>query len=260
MCHYFEEKGGWAGLKSAIILIICALSIGCSRSDVNKPVLGDSVRMNAPGYSIGVPQGAAAMTVVEKRFPKCRIEYFGSLNDGYLAVKHRKIDAFAFDKHTLQYVILQNPDLAVMDEKIADESIVAGAAMGRQDLIDKVNTFIRQYRADGTYKDMYRRWLLKEGKGMPLLPEPKNPGATLRIGTEGLNEPMNYYADGLLTGFDIEFARRLGIFLNTKVTFHTMEFSALVPAVETGKIDLLIAGLNATDGTKKEDPYVRYLY
>jgi polar amino acid transport system substrate-binding protein len=239
-------------LKPVFILIICALSIGCSRGDIGKPVLGDSVRMNAPGYSIGVPQGAAAMTVVEKRFPKCRIEYFGSLNDGYLAVKHRKIDAFAFDKHTLQYVTLQNPDLAVMDEKIADESIVAGAAMGRQDLIDKVNTFIRQYRADGTYNDMYRRWLLKEGKGMPLLPEPKTTVSTLRIGTEGLNEPMNYYANGLLTGFDVEFARRLGIFLNAKVTFHTMEFSALVPAVETGKIDLLIAGLNATDERRKK--------
>jgi polar amino acid transport system substrate-binding protein len=252
MDRYFEEKGGWVTLKSAIILIICALSIGCSHDDVGKPVLDDSTRMNAPGYSIGVPQGAAAMTVVEKRFPKCRIEYFGSLNDGYLAVKHRKIDAFAFDKHTLQYVTLQNPDLAVMDEKIADESIVAGAAMGRQDLIDKVNAFIRQYRAEGTYKDMYRRWLLKEGKGMPLLPEPMNPTATLKIGTEGLNEPMNYYADGLLTGFDMEFARRLGIFLNTKVTFHAMEFSALVPAVETGKIDLLIAGLNATDERRKK--------
>ncbi|MDD5170208.1 MAG: transporter substrate-binding domain-containing protein, partial [Syntrophales bacterium] len=241
-------------------LFLLCLLCACSREDSGKQTLLNASQMNDPAYSIGVPQGAAAMTVVEKNFPKSKIEYFNSLHDGYLAVKHGKLDAFAFDRHTLQHVILKNPDLALMDEKIADELIVVGSAPGRKDLMEKVNAFIRKYRADGTYQDMYNRWILGTNPQMPVLPEPKHPTITLKIGTDGLNEPMNYYANGELTGFDIEFSRRLGLFLNAKVTFQTMEFSALIIAAGAEKIDLLVANLNGTPERRKKmllsDTYV----
>ena len=226
--------------------------MGCSGDPEGKHILHRAQQMNHSGYSIGVPQGAAAMTAVEQKFPQSRIKYFQSLPDGYLAVQRKKIDAFAFDRHALHYVVTKNPDLALMDEKIADERIVVGAAPDRKDLIARVNAFIRQYRADGTYRDMYQRWIMGKSTKMPELPEPENPTMTLKIGTDGLNEPMNFYADGQLTGFDIEFTRRLALFLNAKVMFQTMEFSALVIAAQTGKIDLLVADLNATPERQKK--------
>jgi len=234
-----------AGIVVFVFLGLPLLT-GCSREDRGKGILsGPASQMNAPQYSIGVPTGAAATAAVEEKFPKCKIEYFTSLHDAYLSVQHGKIDAFAFDRHAMQYMILHQPDLALMDEKIADENIVVGAALGRNELMEKVNAFIRQYRADGTYQDMYSRWLLGKNLKMPELPEPKNPVIELKIGTDGLNEPMNFYADGQLTGFDMEFVKRLALFLNAKVSFQTMEFSALVIAAIAGKIDLLVANLNA---------------
>jgi polar amino acid transport system substrate-binding protein len=233
----------------AVLLVFCALS-GCGREEA-KRLPADVSAMNAPEYSIGVPQGAAAMTAVEKNFPKARIEYYQSLNDGYMAVKFGKIDAFSFDRHTLRYITLRNPDLALMEDKIADEFIVVGSAHNREELINRVNAFIAQYRADGTYQDMYNRWLLGRDMRMPDLPEPRNPAVSLKIGTEGLDEPMNYYSDGRLTGFDIEFTKRLALFLNAKVTFQTMDFPGLIAAAETGKIDLLVANLNAVPERKK---------
>jgi polar amino acid transport system substrate-binding protein len=240
---------------AALFLLVLAIGILSACSDEkngSSQIFFSPDQLNSPKYSIGVPQGAAAMGVVEKEFPKSKIEYFGSLNDGYLAVKHQKIDAFAFDRHTLHYVTLQNPDLALMDQKIADEFIVVGSAMTRADLIEKVNAFIKQYRADGTYQAMYDRWLLKQGSKMPELGEVNNPAMTLKIGTAGLDQPMNYYENGKLTGFDIEFVQRLGLFLNAKVTYLTMEYSALVAAAAAGKIDLLVAGLNVTPERRKK--------
>ena len=233
------------------LFVFLVMLTGCARDPESSPILSGPAQMNAPGYSIGVPQGSAAMTVVEEKFPKCKIEYFSGVNDGYMAVKHGKMDAFAFDRHTLQYVAMKNPDLTLMDDKIADERIVVGAALDRQDLIEKVNAFIRQYKADGTYQEMYHRWILQPNARMPQIPEPKNPAMTLKIGTDGLNEPMNFYDDGGLTGFDIEFVKRLAYFLNAKVTYQTMEFSALVIAAQAGKVDLLIANLNATPERRK---------
>jgi len=232
-------------LLALAILIVFCISAGCSR-DEDRLLPSDISLMNSPKYSIGVPQGAAAMAAIEKNFPKCRIEYYATLNEGYMAVKFGKIDAFSFDRHTLRYVVTQNPDLALLDYKIGDESIVAGSAIGREELISRVNKFIAQYRADGTYQDMYSRWLLGKNLKMPDLPEPKNPTMELKIGTEGMDEPMNFYADGRVTGFDVEFSKRLGLYLNAKITVQTMDFPALIAAASTGKIDLMVANLNAT--------------
>ena len=95
---------------------------------------------------------------------------------------------------------------------------------------------------------------------MPDLPEPKNPAMTLKIGTDGVNEPMSFYQEGNLTGFDIEFTKRLALFLNVKFTYHTIEFPAIITAASTGKIDLLVAGLNVTPERRKmmlfSDTYV----
>ena len=139
-------------------------------------------------------------------------------------------------------------------------SLYVGSAPGREDLIQKVNAFIKQYRADGTYQDMYNRWLLGKSSKMPDLPEPKNPAMTLKIGTDGVNEPMSFYQEGNLTGFDIEFTKRLALFLNVKFTYHTIEFPAIITAASTGKIDLLVAGLNVTPERRKmmlfSDTYV----
>ncbi len=258
MTHWLKEKGK-KGMALFALFVLCVL-FGCSDNQKSNRILHNPAQMNAAGYTIGVPQGAAAMTFVEKNFPKCKIEYHMSLSDGYLGVKYGKLDAFAFDKHTLQYVAIHNPELTLMKEKIGDEAIVVGAALGREDLIKKVNAFIKQYKADGTYQDMYNRWILAKNTNMPDLPEPKNPTMTLKIGTDGRNEPMNFYRNGQLTGFDIEFAKRLASFLNAKCTFSTIEYPTIVAAVTTGKIDLLIADMNATPERRKmilfSDSYV----
>jgi polar amino acid transport system substrate-binding protein len=210
-------------------------------------------QLNSPQYIIGVPQGAAAMFAVEKNFPKAQIKYYDSLVNAYAAVKTGRIDAFAFDKHSLEYVLLSNPDLALMPEKIADESIVAGAPGKNSGLIKKVNSFIAAYRADGTYHDMRERWLKSKNHRMPDIPAPEKPEMTITVGTEGMNEPMNYYkSDGSLTGFDIEFIRRLALFLNAKINITAMTFDGLIPAAESGKIDLLIANLNSTPEREKK--------
>ncbi|MDD4092132.1 MAG: ABC transporter permease subunit [Smithellaceae bacterium] len=252
----FRERGALFAL--VVFWGACWLA-GCSdKPEVRKPLL--PAQMNAPEYRIGVAQGTSAMSVVEARFPKSRIEYHMSLHDGYLAVQYGRIDAFAFDRHSLQYVAAHQPGLALLDEKIGDELIVVGAAHGREALIGRVNDFIRQYRTDGTYAEMYRRWIMGRNPKMPDLPKPGHPAMTLVIGTDGRNEPMNFYENGRLTGFDIEFAERLALFLNAKLVYHTIEFPAVVTAAATGKIDLLISSLNATPERRRmmlfSDPYI----
>lgn len=210
--------------------------------------------LNRPEMQIGVPLGAAAMTTGEKIFKKSNILYFNSLAEGYLAVQCKKIDAFIFDRHSMMYVAKNNPELKLLPEDIGEEHIVVGLPKHHVHLLAKVNEFIRKFRADGTYNDMYQRWCeTANPPPMPEIPRPLKPTAKLKVGTEGLNEPMNFYgADGKLTGFDIEFIKRLALFLNAELEVEAMTYSALIPAAESGKIDLLIANLNGTAERKEK--------
>ncbi len=203
--------------------------------------------LNLPEKKIGVPQGAMSMTVGEKLFDKAKILYFGSLADGYAAVKYKKIDAFLFDRHSMKYAVALNPELKLIPEDIAEEHIVIGLPKKNRDLQKKVNAFIGEYRGNGVYQDMHQRWIDSTSHAMPSIPAPTAPTMKLKIGTEGLNEPMNYFGqDGKVTGFDVEFIKRLAVYLNADVEIETMTYPGLIAATEAGRLDMMVASLNAT--------------
>lgn len=197
---------------------------------------------------IGVPLGAAAMTLAEKEFNKAKIEYFNSLADGYAAVQYNKIDAFIFDRHSMLFIINNNPLLKLLPEDIGEEHIVIGFPKKHENLQKEINAFIKQYREDGTYQDMFKRWCESAvPPPMPEIPAPSKPTRKFIVGTEGLNEPMNYFVEnGELTGFDIELIKRLALYLNAELEIVIMKYDALIPAATSGKIDMLIANLNST--------------
>ena len=59
--------------------------------------------------------------------------------------------------------------------------------------------------------------------------------------TCSLMEPMTFISGGEPYGYDVEFARRLALFLNRKPTFAVMEYAAVLAAIPLGKYDLGIA-------------------
>ncbi len=240
-----------------VVLLFLSLGIatGCSgkKTEKTKNEIRSAAQLNAKQYRIGVLQGTAAMFAGERLYPKAELVYCGTVPDAYAAVQYGKIDALLFDRHSMEYAVKMNPTLALLKEDIAEESIVIAAPKRNAELMEKINRFIGRYRSDGTCQDMRNRWLSLNPPPMPDIPEPKNPVMTLKVGTEGLNEPMNYYdKTGRLTGFDLELIRRLGAYLNARMEVTAMTFDALIPAVESGKIDLLVANLNATPERKKK--------
>lgn len=243
----------WSCGKTLCLLVACLLLAACAGSQKQEQKIKSAGDLNAAGYTVGLPQGSAAMHQGEKFFDKAKLKYYSSLADGYTAVEYGKLDAFVFDSHALEYTAANNKKLALLPDYLGDENIVIGAAFGKEALIRQVNEFIAQYKTDGTYQSMYQRWLQGKDKKMPAITPPQQPTQTIIIGTEGLNEPMNYYGqDGTLTGFDVEFAQRLGAWLNAEVKLQAMTFDALLASAASGKIDLLIANLNGTEAVKEQ--------
>jgi polar amino acid transport system substrate-binding protein len=86
-------------------------------------------------------------------------------------------------------------------------------------------------------------------------------GKPLVIGME-LNYPPFEMTDaaGTPTGVGVDLARALSAYLKRPIDIQNMPFEGLIPALKTGRIDLIISSMTATDERRKSidfsDPYL----
>ena len=119
------------------------------------------------------------------------------------------------------------------------------------------------------YRAMKRTWfeigwmfmaLLLGWVALPLA-QADDPGKPLIIGME-LNYPPFEMTDanGTPTGVGVDMAHALGDYLHRPITIENMPFEGLIPALKTGRIDLIISSMTATDERRKSidfsDPYL----
>jgi polar amino acid transport system substrate-binding protein len=78
-----------------------------------------------------------------------------------------------------------------------------------------------------------------------------------------LNYPPFEMTDpsGNPTGVGVDLAHALGAYLHREISIQNMPFEGLIPALKTGRIDLIISSMTATDERRKSidfsDPYLR---
>lgn len=73
----------------------------------------------------------------------------------------------------------------------------------------------------------------------------------LYVGTNAEFEPFEYREGGNIVGFDIELIGEISKLINKDIEVEDMAFDGLLPALQTKKIDLIIAGMTATEERKK---------
>jgi len=63
--------------------------------------------------------------------------------------------------------------------------------------------------------------------------------------------PFEYISSGILTGFDVELAELIAEKLGKKAEFKDIQFSSILPAVQSGIVDAAISTLTITEQRKK---------
>lgn len=83
----------------------------------------------------------------------------------------------------------------------------------------------------------------------------------LIIGTEGAYPPFNNLtAGGELVGFDIDIARALCARMTVECSFVAVDWDGLIPALQSGKIDVIMASLTITDERRKHVLFTHKYY
>ena len=81
------------------------------------------------------------------------------------------------------------------------------------------------------------------------------------IGLDDNFPPMGFRDDsGQLVGFDIDLAQAVCDKLGYKMEVKNLGFDALIPALKSGQIDLIAAGMDATDERKKQIDFTDVYY
>lgn len=239
---------------SAIALCLGACVAGCYLLGTPGMSSGKSVArlhdLNSSRFTIGVPMGGKATKLAEEQFSKANRVFFNSPRTGCEAVMQRSVDAFLFNSHTLDFIASRDPNLTVLPGVGERVDIAIAFAPERKGLCKEVNKFIARFKKDGTYQQMYDRWFKSsERPDIPEIERPADPTRTIRVGVCSQVPPLCFRSrdEDTLSGFDIELLRRLSSELNARIELHDLDFITLFEALDEGRIDMGLAGLNKDD-------------
>jgi len=139
----------------------------------------------------------------------------------------------------------------VIDIELTQELYAFGVDKDQPELLEQVNAFIAQIKADGTFEEICNRYF---GDGTPVdvkscqLDESKD---QLLVATHATFEPFEYTAGDSYRGVDMEMAKLLADHLGKELVIVDMEFSAVCLSVGQHKCDIAMAGLTIKEERKE---------
>ena len=82
----------------------------------------------------------------------------------------------------------------------------------------------------------------------------------LYVGTNAEFPPFEYLEKDQMVGFDVDFINAIGKEMGKEVVMKDMSFDGLLPALQMKKVDLVIAGMTATEERKKTVSFTQPYY
>lgn len=251
------------------VLFVCIFMLaGCSQKDgtVTQPAdtlhNADSttagqetdIKEQLKGSRVGIMTGSAAVGSMQKEYSDVKVVEIDSISDAVEMLKAGKLDYVLASRSTCLNFAKYNKELAVIDRKIlSDDATAAYVAVRKEEpeLLNGINDRIKRYLADGTMKKIEENWLgndaLYDTSQIPL----DSSAPVLKVGMDPSDEPMCFIKDGKNTGFDCELIERIAYEMGRRVEYVNMNFPSLVPALKSGKIDVVISDITATEERRK---------
>ncbi len=224
-------------------------------SETNKPTDNLSVSHTYAYYTgkdLGAIVGATHDMTIEKI--GANPVYYNSSAEAAENVRQGRVEGFMTILSNARVMASQLDGFEVIPVPPEFFSGQVAGISSEQAVIDRFNVFLAAIRADGTFDEMHDRWFSDDiDLDMPM-PEIENSGenGVLRVATSALSLPFAYVgSNGELKGYSIEIALRFGAYEGKIVEFAEMEFSALIPYINSGRAEISLASMNITEERKK---------
>jgi len=210
---------------------------------------------------IGVYTGTIYDKFAVEHFPSAQIMRYNSISDFVLALKDNKIDAAISNLYSAKNVINTNPEIGILTDEVLSFPIGIGFNKNNPELREKFNAFIKSAKEDGSFNAMYDKWFSNDPETVDMPEFVPNPsGDKIVLGVAVGDLPNVGFVNNRYVGFDVELIQAFAQTEDLNLEIVTMDFSALVASLASGKVDMIADCIAITEERKAQvdfsDPYM----
>ena len=261
------------------VMFCVACFTGCGSSKDNGGTASVDVRnaksiADLAGAKIAAQTGTFHADALEQ-IPNVQASTYPEFSDLLTALKSGAIDGYIAEEPTAFSVCQSDDTLTFLPLKNNETGFTAtasdvGIAIGLKkgsELREQINAILAEITPEQRSALMEQIVTLSSGGEVTEFAvsaeEPENPTGTLRVGMECAYEPYNWTdisgasfgavpisgegKDGLYAnGYDVQIAKYVAARLGMNLEIYCIEWDSLLPALESGAIDAIAAGMSPT--------------
>ncbi|MBQ4486426.1 MAG: transporter substrate-binding domain-containing protein [Oscillospiraceae bacterium] len=204
------------------------------------------------GKTIGVQIGTTGDTLAGD-IEGATVEKYNKYSDAVQALKQGKIDAVIIDSDTANVFVSKNQDVTILTEGFADEEYAIALNLENDALLEDINDALEDLKEDGTLKAI-KDFYDSENAGTNPYTSPADANRSkgkLVMATNAEFPPYEFREGDKITGFDVDMMTAVCDKLGYELQIDDMAFESVIPAVQSGKADVGVAGLSVTPDREK---------
>ena len=211
-------------------------------------------KVDLTGLTIGVQLGTTGDLSVTDEYGGDAVERYNKGFEAVQALVQGKIDAVVIDELPAEEFVKSVDGLKILQSAYSQEDYAICFKKDNTDLCDKVNEAIKELKDEGTF-DQIANSYIGDSAGENYYESPEDvdrSNGTLTMATNAEFPPYEYYESEEITGLDVDFAQAICDKLGMELEVEDMAFDSIIPAVNSGKADMGVAGMTVTPDREKE--------
>lgn len=252
-----RKKHGNQIKTAAIVLLIVLLltpAAGCADSstaagqtDEAKTVYTDVRELD--GQVIAMLDGTSDDAAIQALFPEAVLQYYPTYVDCMTAVKNGRAAAYIAEEPLVRCQLEESGGLTYFPDELIRSEYAFMLNKDDTALQQEINTVLADFADEGVLDRLEQEWVLKKetqtADTAAEAPAGEKKG-TLNVIVCSDAEPFCYIENGEPTGYEVALIQRIADRLGYDVTFHVAEFSAFMPAIMEGKMDVALGCISVT--------------
>lgn len=247
--RFMEEKEMKKVLSLVLsVALVSALFVGCGEKELKQVSIHSVEDLN--GLNVGAQTATTGEAWIQSN-TTAKVTGYKSGMDAAMQLKNGAMDAVILDELPAKEIVKKNPTLRILELDFAEEEYAIAVKKGNTELLESINKTIADMQANGEYEELMNAFMPADG-GIKI-PESIiiDSDKELKLGTNAAFHPFEYLEGTKIVGFDISMGEKIAKDYNAKLVVNNMEFESLIPALSSGTIDFIAAGMSVTEDKKK---------
>ena len=204
------------------------------------------------GKRVGVVIGSIQDFAITNMAPDADIQRVTSYADMLAALENGKVDVAGFESMTMTFNKEVSSKVDSVSAGLAPIPVGACFRLGNSELQQDFNNFLTEIRGNGTYQEIFDRWVNADDPTALDIPQQRGTGKTLRVATYPAMPPFNFICSGKPSGIEIDILTEWANRRNWKLELLVMDFAAQIPAIQTDKADMAMGAISITEERQKQ--------